>query len=498
MANHEHIEWLREGVNSWNRRQRTNQDFNPDFSSEDISRKLGGHEREDIRKISVHLEGVNLYRANFKDATLRDTNLTRSYIALADFSNANLQGSNFTESTAVESNFRNAAMWSSNFSRAKIWCSDLGLARLGGADLRGAQIWECNLKGTHLYDSNLIGANFGQSRPWTARLFSQPEQTIIDFPSLDSENIDGIDALLRKCREFRKIHGEEIVLYFRGESSCSWELRPSIMRNPHKNQAHLRIFENDLLNDLMTRRPDEFSQLNSSLAQWVLAQHHGLKTRLLDISRNPLVALFSACNDHLCEDGRIHIFAVPRSLIKPFDSDTVSVIANFAKLPKAEQNVLLGKTQDDCTDEPFPKMESSVMDLIEAYPKAMAHLCSIIRQEKPHFEERIDIRDFYRVIVVEPQLMFERIRVQSGAFLISAFHEKFEREEVLRTNREFPIYAHFFFTVPKTHKQAVLDDLRLLNVTRETLFPSVDEAARAVIERFQKQRPRRRAHGDPC
>ena len=36
-------------------------------------------------------------------------------------------------------------------------------------------------------------------------------------------------------------------------------------------------------------------------------------------------------------------------------------------------------------------------------------------------------------------------------------------------------------------KRTVLDDLRLFNVIRETLFPSVDEAAQAVTTQYLKQ-----------
>ena len=68
------------------------------------------------------------------------------------------------------------------------------------------------------------------------------------------------------------------------------------------------------------------------------------------------------------------------------------------------------------------------------YSNALNRLYYLIRQEKPNFKKLIDPRDFFRVYVAEPQQSFERIRAQSGAFLLSAFHERFEQHEVLRWN----------------------------------------------------------------
>ena len=95
MANPQHVEWLREGVAAWNQRRRRSP-FTPDLSSEDLTRVLGGNEREDIRKISVRLPKVNLMLANLRNATLRDTDLRAAHLSKADFTNANLVGSNFS------------------------------------------------------------------------------------------------------------------------------------------------------------------------------------------------------------------------------------------------------------------------------------------------------------------------------------------------------------------------------------------------------------------
>ena len=488
MANPEHLAWLEEGPDRWNAR-RQSQPFHPDLQSANISKVFGAEDRDYIHSTQRgQARGINFSLANLKDATLNNVDFTGAHFVQADLSGASLVNSLFTKALFAQTILRDAKPRSANFNGAKFLLSELDGAQFVEADLRGAQLWRCSLVGTHLYSADLTGTDFLQSRLWRAHLFLPTGQGDVGSTSFDTTNIAGIEDLLIRCREFRAVHGDDIALYFRGESSSSWDLLPSVMRDNPDDQASLRPVEGEMLNDLMTRQPDSFSQLESAFAQWVLAQHHGLRTRLLDITRNPLVALYYACNGHQDEDGRLHVFAVPKSLIKPFNSDTVSVIANFAKLPRREQNMLLGKTKEDAAGDVFPSDGDDLLRWTEdEFPRVKARLYSNIRRERPYFEERIDIRDFYRVLVVEPERMFERIRAQSGAFLISAFHERFERHEVLRLNLGTPVYTHFPLTLPTAQKRTVLDDLRLFNVTRETLFPSVDEAAHAVTTQYLKQ-----------
>ena len=482
MADPRHIAWLKEGVGAWNaRRQRER--FDPDLSDEDVSGALGGHERLDIRQISVRLREVNLSGANLRNSTLRDTDLTAAKFYMADLQGANLTGSDFTEAQFISGSSRSALFHSARFIKTLFLQHDLTAAQFNGSELQETRFLECALTGAHLYNESLTGVDFIQSRPWTALLYWPSYPGNVPSKHFDKEEIGGVKDLLDRCREFREIHGHDVVLYFRGESRPFPALSPSVMREPGHGEADLRSVEKEMLDDLMMRQPEAFSGLDSAAAQWVLAQHHGLRTRLLDITRNPLVALYNACSGDGNDDGRLHVFGVPRPLIKTLNSDTVSVLASFAKLPRATQSLLLGKSHNDAPEDTLPNRVDHLMGK-DPFVKAKAHLYNIIRQERPYFEERVDIRDFFRVFVVEPQRSFERLRAQSGAFLLSAFHERYERSEILQWNQHIPIYSHSVLKLPQAHKGLALGELRLLNVTRETLFPSVDEATNAVTRQY--------------
>ncbi len=65
-------------------------------------------------------------------------------------------------------------------------------------------------------------------------------------------------------------------------------------------------------------------------------QHYSLPTRLLDLTANPLMALYFACGEDTssAEGGEVLVLRIPKRQVKYFDSDTVSVIANLSRCPQ--------------------------------------------------------------------------------------------------------------------------------------------------------------------
>lgn len=133
-------------------------------------------------------------------------------------------------------------------------------------------------------------------------------------------------------RGFTQIVTEELegMWVFRGHEDRDWILAPTVDRLTTKGISH-RLFEQELLFEFelrarpyLRRRPADTWELLA------LAQHHGLPTRLLDWTSNPLVALYFAVENPACAtDSAVWCLSRNEEVTssrrkQPFDIDSIS------------------------------------------------------------------------------------------------------------------------------------------------------------------------------
>ncbi len=288
MANSEHIQWLLEGVGAWNER-RKREHFKPDLRGAHIPGDFGEggldeSAEPEIRRMvfrtedaGVDLSGIDLSEAELQDAILTNVNLSNANLRGADLKGCDFDGAILNEADLDFADLRRCTFHSGRLQGAKMFGGNrvsgshnsisLCHAEFFGADLRGAILANRELSGADLRYAKLEGTNLFRTQPWKAILFSggnADEGTSTGVRS--GETIESVRCVLQECSNIRYDFPDR-VLYFRGEAKVFPELRPSLMRKKNGTFMHLKS-EAEMMVDLMSRRPVEFDNLKSALAQW--------------------------------------------------------------------------------------------------------------------------------------------------------------------------------------------------------------------------------------
>lgn len=248
---------------------------------------------------------------------------------------------------------------------------------------------------------------------------------------------------------------------YRGQSSRRWNLVPKLFRQETK----LYYREKEAIRDLIAAHPDEFNGDQTMFDRLVRMQHFGFPTRLLDVTINPLVALWFAC-EHI-EDrgipapGSVFLFFIDEERRKYFDSYAVSCMSNLSNLTHKDKIELYRN---------FDELKKD-----KSGDHALNHLIYYVRKDVPHFDKDISRDAITSPVYVTPKLSNKRIIAQSGSFILFG----------PRRSRDPEVYENLNIKkilIPDGAKDDIREQLGILGIHRATLFPEIEKAAENIMK----------------
>lgn len=277
--------------------------------------------------------------------------------------------------------------------------------------------------------------------------------------------IDSVSTLIETVKRLRKDiekKGDSFDLYFRGQEVEEWNIEPSIFRNDMVSVEH------QLMQIPLQIIPMEFKEFNSKFDVMTKYQHYGMCTRLLDLTTNPLVALYFASQPRkkveigLKEEPNGVIYFTKKYSPIQSSNEEVQVISALATYDLTKDNSI-SKILDKLVDDHILEKEK----IIEWKTK------------KDYVQRFIDIVQNNYIVV--PVYTNERLSRQSGVFLLASnftVEKKQENiEEYVISKSKKVLNDEFEDTVLIVNgddKERILKELDLLNINEATLFPELE------------------------
>ncbi len=291
------------------------------------------------------------------------------------------------------------------------------------------------------------------------------------YKEINESNIILIDSVssfienIKRIKEMKESEdGTSTELYFRGQETEFWDIEPSIFRDD------MLSIEHKLMQIPLQKSPTEFRDLNSMFDIMTKYQHYGMCTRLLDLTTNPLVALYFACKKHGLEkyatedDGEV-------------EKEPYGVIYYTDKYYPSQSTDLEIQIVSALASYDLEK-ENTLLDVLER----LYHDKIIDKEAKDNW--LANYKEFVEIIqnnyMVMPTYTNERLRKQSGVFLLTSlfsFNKEIEVEKSIISKAKGKLKEEFSdecFYISGENKETILKELDLYNINEATLFPELE------------------------
>lgn len=266
---------------------------------------------------------------------------------------------------------------------------------------------------------------------------------------------------------------DEYLLY-RGQRSKNYDLMPSLGRCPtHSASGQMTIFERKLIEEAKNKHPSIFANNLNPLDMLAKLQHYGIPTRLMDVTINPLVALYFACEGSNTGDGEVIVF---RDKYANVNYPIIYAIADsyrFAFTSFTDLDDFLDKV----LQQPYFLEQKSSVEFVGKKGSWVAECCA-----KPLFVSALELSPRQKAQQGKYILFPNEIKQHSNG--------KYFFTDEIAAIPKYADYIETLFQIENRSKTRIKKDLSILGITESSLFAdavdiSCKEIANRQIERIK-------------
>ncbi|GAB6392751.1 MAG: FRG domain-containing protein [Treponematales bacterium] len=278
--------------------------------------------------------------------------------------------------------------------------------------------------------------------------------------------ITSISEFLEKCFCNPLVKKENTTLFYRGmnqEFPRATRHQPSLYYPPGFYQK-----EHLIVQETVSIFPDEMLAQKTTVEKLILMKHYCYPTRVLDISKNPLIGLFFSCfadkgqEETMKWNGIVSVYAVPTDQIYFCDSDTVTILANLCKLTNEEERI-----------------DSNLSDKAFNEQPTIKRLLHEIRQDKPDFASHIDPGETESVVCLRPRMNSPRIIRQDGYFFLFGFKDR--KETCSKLPQDWILDP---ISIPSEAKQTILEQLDAMDINEGFVYPDFEHVNNVIKKHY--------------